>query len=94
MAGKRHDWKFAPNGDICRTCGASANGLNNFELDCPGGSEVSSEKARNTELTRAYKKLNEAQELVVEAFNEWTPTQGPTDEWVRKAKAIKKSREY
>jgi hypothetical protein len=40
MTGLRHDWKYDPMGDICRACGTSANGLNNFELDCPGVPEV------------------------------------------------------
>ena len=43
---------------------------------------------------RAWKRLNEAEELLVQAFNEWTPTQGPKDKWLSKVKKIKESREY
>jgi hypothetical protein len=48
----------------------------------------------DAEQRRAWKQLNKAQELLVQAYNEWTPTQGPTDEWLRQVKKIKESREY
>ena len=45
------------------------------------------------ELSRALKNENAAGELVVQAYKEWTPAQGPTSEWARKAKVIKERRE-
>lgn len=50
-------------------------------------------EAEDTEILRTKKRLAILEDLVVQAYQQWTPTQGPTDEWERMAKAIKESLE-
>lgn len=40
------------------------------------------------QLVDAERERDEARDLLAQAVREWTPTQGPTDEWVRRASAL------
>ena len=50
-------------------------------------------EAEDTEIRRTKERLEILEKLVVQAYKQWTPTQGPTDEWERLAKGIKEGLE-
>jgi hypothetical protein len=43
------------------------------------------------EAAHIAERLEKAERLVVQAFREWTPTQGPTNKWVAEAKEVKEA---
>lgn len=49
-------------------------------------------EAEDTEVARTKKRLEIVEELLMQAYHQWTPTQSPTPEWERKAKAIKEGK--
>ncbi len=46
-------------------------------------------ESNRDELQRVSQRLIEAEELLVQADNEWTPTQAPTKAWERRVKRIR-----